>query len=72
MDGLRGIPTYVVSKNHPMSGKKYMTIEDFKDEKLVMFNVVYINGRFKRNSNIFSKMWQHIGEKKTAAGAFFI
>lgn len=40
---------YVVSKNHPMSGKKYMTIEDFKDEKLVMFNVDSVQNELLKN-----------------------
>lgn len=30
---------YVVSKKHPMAKKKCMTIEDFRDENLLMFNV---------------------------------
>lgn len=32
-----------------MSGKKYMTIEDFKDEKLVMFNVDSVQNELLKN-----------------------
>mgnify|MGYP002679487343 FL=1 len=40
---------YVVSKKHPMAKKKCMTIEDFRDENLLMFNVDSVQNELLKN-----------------------
>ena len=40
---------YVVSKKHPMAKKKCMTIEDFRDENLLMFNVDSVQNELLNN-----------------------